>query len=63
MQKAAKALEVGDVVTEGGRRLTVAKTGRGFWPGSVLVDWKEPVDPRWSCLNGNEQIAVEERAE
>ena len=56
--KAAKELEPGDVVVENGQRLTVVKTGRGFGPGSVLVDWKEPVDPKWSCLHGNEHVAV-----
>lgn len=57
-QKMAKELEPGDIVLEEGRRLTVKKTGRGFWRGAVLVDWVEPVDPQWSCVHGNEVLHV-----
>jgi hypothetical protein len=57
-QKAVRQLQPGDVVLNEGEMLTVAKTGRGFWPGAVLIDWKEKVKPQWSCLHGAEHVAV-----
>lgn len=61
--KPAKDIQVGDrILIEDGRPVRVTDTGKGFWAGSVMIDFTQPegerVDPTWVCVDRSSELTL-----